>query len=241
MNKETLLEVKNLTKKDDTSYILSNLNFKIPKGSKVGYLGLNGAGKTTTFKSISYLTTIDSGEIILDDEVLKKNSSEDIVFMPDYPLVYESLTGKEYLLFMEDLMDIDILNHTSLIHRFDIHESLNKKIETYSLGMKKKISLIPILIKQPKVLLLDEFLSNIDPLSSKIIKHELNDFVRRGNSIVLSSHHLDTIENFCEYIIIIKNGEIIGNVNKVSDILLSYYSLEQYFESKLKEVESNAF
>ncbi|MFU0790754.1 ABC transporter ATP-binding protein [Cerasibacillus sp. JNUCC 74] len=230
----TILEVSNLVKKIGQQHILQNISFKIPGRSKVGFLGLNGAGKTTTLMAISHIISVDEGNIVIDGKQMAHDNSNSIMFLPDNPLVYPVLKGNEYLSFMSELLDFDIQETYPLIEKLSLQEVINRKIGDYSLGMKKKISLIPLLIKNPKVMLLDEFISNIDPISMREIKKELNTYVQKGNSLVLSTHQLDVVQNYCDYVLIINQGKIVSNLTRVSEILQTYGSLEEYFEGNIE-------
>ena len=101
--------------------------------------------------------------------------------------------------------------------------------------MKKKITLIPLLFKNPKILLLDEFISGIDPINMKHIKNILKEYVKSGNSVLLSTHQLDVVQNFCDYILIIDNGQIKVDVINIHKVLMEYKSVEQFFIEKISK------
>src|SRR5690625_4455196 len=109
------LTVSNLNKMVGKTTILNNISFSLPKGSIVGFLGLNGAGKTTTLKAISKVISIDSGTIKVEGEPLEENNKNKVMFLPDTPLVYPVLTGKEYLSFMGDLLNYNLMDSSPFI------------------------------------------------------------------------------------------------------------------------------
>ena len=230
-----MLEVKNINKVYKEKTIINDISFSIPKGSIVGFLGVNGSGKTTTLKIISQLIPYDSGTISLEKSLVEKNNNYEIMFLPDTPLTYPMLTGQEYIDFMSELFDLQLENTNKIVDRLNLRESLNRKIEEYSLGMKKKITLIPLLFKNPKILLLDEFISGIDPINMKDIKNILKEYVKSGNSVLLSTHQLDVVQNFCDYILIIDNGQIKVDVINIHKVLMEYKSVEQFFIEKISK------
>ena len=229
MYSEYNLIVSNVSKKVGKETILNNISFSLPKGSIVGLLGLNGAGKTTTLKAVSKMIPIDAGTIKVEGELLQEDNKNKVMFLPDTPLVYPVLSGKEYLSFMGDLINYDLQDAFPLIKKLNLEHSIDKRISDYSLGMKKKLTLIPLLIKEPKVLLLDEFISGIDPVSMRDIKQILKKYVSKNNSILFSTHQLDVAQVFCDSILIIHRGEIHTSLMKVDEILKKYGSIEDFF------------
>ncbi|ARK32387.1 ABC transporter ATP-binding protein [Halalkalibacter krulwichiae] len=232
MQKETKrisLEVSNLTKKIGETPILNNLSFWLPEGAIVGFLGQNGAGKTTTLKAISNIIPRDDGIISVAGNPLEKKDRDKVMFLPDTPLVYPVLTGHEYLSFMSDLLNHDLEDYTYYLQLLKLNDSIHKRVSEYSLGMKKKLSLIPFLLKKPKILLLDEFFSGIDPISIRDIKLVLQKYVSEGNSILLSTHQLDAAQTICDYIIIIDKGRVVSTTTATKKIVDEDGSLEDYF------------
>lgn len=229
MYSEHNLIVSNVSKKVGKETILNNISFSLPKGSIVGLLGLNGAGKTTTLKAVSKMIPIDAGTIKVEGELLQEDNKNKVMFLPDTPLVYPVLSGKEYLSFMGDLINYDLQDAFPLIKKLNLEHSIDKRISDYSLGMKKKLTLIPLLIKEPKVLLLDEFISGIDPVSMRDIKQILKKYVSKNNSILFSTHQLDVAQVFCDSILIIHHGKIHTSLMKVDEILKKYGSIEDFF------------
>ena len=136
-NSKNNLTVSNLTKIVGKTKILNNISFSLPKGSIVGLLGLNGAGKTTTLKAIIKAISIDSGTIKIEDELLKESNKNKVMFLPDTPLVYPVLTGKEYLSFMADLLNYSLMDSSPFIKALNLENAIDKRISDYSLGMKK--------------------------------------------------------------------------------------------------------
>lgn len=228
-DREHNLTVSNLNKTVGKTTILNNISFSLPKGRIVGFLGLNGAGKTTTLKAISKVISIDSGTIKVEGEPLEENNKNKVMFLPDTPLVYPVLTGKEYLSFMGDLLNYNLMDSSPFIKALHLEHAMDKRISDYSLGMKKKLTLIPLLIKKPKVLLLDEFISGIDPVSMRDIKLMLKQYISNKNSILFSTHQLDVAQSFCDSIIIIHKGEIQTPLTRAEEVLEKHETLEDFF------------
>jgi len=238
-----ILEICNLNKKIDDKVILSDLSLAIQKGKIVGFLGPNGSGKTTTLKIIAGLLNYDSGDIKFCDKNFSTTKKGEIIFIPDNPLVYEELTGYEYLNFIKDLFNINYKKEELdyLISSLDFKESIYKEIRSYSLGMKKKVALIGVLLIRPKLLLLDEYISGIDPINLFSIKKILRKFVESGNSIFISTHQLEIAERFCDTIISINNGKILDSSIDMEKILSENSSLENYFISKFNGSDCNEY
>ena len=225
-----LMKFKDVSKTFEQKKILKNVSFEIPRGKIIAFLGQNGAGKTTTLKVASGLLSFDHGEVLIDNHPIE-DSKKGVMFIPDYPFLYEELTGVEYIQFILDLFDLktskEEIHH--LIERYDLQKEIGKKISNLSLGNKKKVTLLTSLLNQPKLLLLDEFVSGIDPINMKKIKSILLEYVQQGNSILMSTHQLEVAQSFCDSIILINDGEIIEKDIDVSSILKNGNNLEDYF------------
>lgn len=225
-----LMKFKDVSKTFEQKKILKNVSFEIPRGKIIAFLGQNGAGKTTTLKIASGLLSFDHGEVLIENHPIE-DSKKEVMFIPDYPFLYEELTGVEYIQFILDLFDLktskEEINH--LIEKYDLQKEIEKKISNLSLGNKKKVTLLTSLLNQPKLLLLDEFVSGIDPINMKKIKSILLEYVQQGNSILMSTHQLEVAQSFCDSIILINDGEIIEKDIDVSSILKNGNNLEDYF------------
>lgn len=233
---KNIIEMRQITKYIDDKLILNNVTFEIPAGKIIGFVGPNGAGKTTTLKLISGLTDYNSGEIKFCGQDIKSANKGDIMFIQDNPLIYEELTGKEYLDFILDLFDKKVEKNKvdSFVKEFEFEEAIDKLIRTYSLGMKKKIALLSVLIVNPKILLLDEYFSGIDPINLYLIKENLRKFISSENSIFISTHQLEIAEKFCDIIISIEKGKIIDNYIETKELIEKDQSLENYFINTFK-------
>lgn len=219
------IEIKNFSKVYKKSIkAVDNLSLDIPRGCFFGLLGPNGAGKTTTVNFVAGLIRRSSGELFIQEETITDSSymyKGKIGFVLDRPLYIEKFTAKEYLSFAGQMYGLDssASNRRSdeLLEFMDLGEKHNELIETYSAGMKKKVSLSAALIHNPEILILDEPFEGIDPVSSKKIREVLLDLVKKGKTIVLTSHILEIVEKLCDEVAIMNKGKLIFQ-NRIENI-----------------------
>lgn len=235
-----ILEIIDLKKSFGEKQVLKGINLKINKGSIIGYIGPNGAGKSTTVKIIMGLVIGYTGEIrIFGEDISKDDGSyrKKIGYVPEVPEIYDSLTGKEYLTFIAQLYDIDYDKADNkarkLMDILGIADVYEKRISSYSKGMKQKLILISSLIHDPEILFLDEPLSGLDANSVMIIKEILSYLAKEGKTIFYSSHIMEVVEKISDRIILINNGEIVADGN--FEELKSNYK-ESSLESIFNEV-----
>lgn len=240
MEMNQILEIIDLKKSFGEKQVLKGINLKINKGSIIGYIGPNGAGKSTTVKIIMGLVTGYTGEIrIFGEDISKDDGSyrKKIGYVPEVPEIYDSLTGKEYLTFIAQLYDIDYDKADNkarkLMDILGIADVYEKRISSYSKGMKQKLILISSLIHDPEILFLDEPLSGLDANSVMIIKEILSYLAKEGKTIFYSSHIMEVVEKISDRIILINNGEIVADGN--FEELKSNYK-ESSLESIFNEV-----
>ncbi len=221
-----MIEIKNYSKRYENGKLaVNNLNLVIEDGDLFAFIGHNGAGKSTTIKSIVGILPFNEGEIFINGVSVKENPLEckkQIAYVPDNPDLYESLTGMAYLNFIADVFKVDKSKRQELIEKygkqFEIYDSLNNYISSYSHGMKQKLVLISALIHEPKVFILDEPFVGLDPIASHNMKEVMKELCSKGCSIFFSTHVLEVAEKLCNKIAIIKNGELIiaGNMEEVT-------------------------
>jgi ABC-2 type transport system ATP-binding protein len=226
---EPILQLKNICKSYNKKQILKNISFSVFPGDILAYLGRNGSGKTTTFNMISGLTSLDSGKIMFNKKHLTKDIN--LQFLFDEPVLYKELTIEEHLKFVCEInhYSCDHNEIQELIQVFEMGEYKNIRISDYSLGIKKKTQLMCSLILKPKILLMDEYISGLDPISLAAIREILVEYAKKGNAIILSTHMLDAAERFCNRAVIIDHGRIIAKEENLSLIKDKYNSLEEYF------------
>lgn len=223
VNRKKLLSSINLCKqyKGNNFFSLKNINININRGEIVGLLGHNGAGKSTFIKSVVGQEEITSGNVEflgIDSQKFPSIFKANLGYIPDHYILFDNLTGREYVNYIADLYNVEIssrrkqINH--LLRLFELSNSFDAKIGTYSFGMKQKITIISSLICQPKVWLLDEPLTGLDPDSIVQIKKCIKEHAEKGNAVLFSSHLIDVVEELATRIIILNNGEVIYDKSK---------------------------
>ncbi len=234
-----MIKIKNVTKKYGKSFIaVKGLNLEIKAGQIFGFIGPNGAGKTTTIKMMTGVTNPDNGSITINGIDISKDpllAKKQFGFVPDNPDMFLRLKGIEYLNFIADIYDVKKQDRAPLINKFakdfEIADALNDQIQTYSHGMRQKIVLIGALIHNPKVWILDEPLTGLDPKSSFKLKEMMKDHVKNGNVVFFSTHVLEVAEKLCDRIGIINKGDLVyeGTITQLKSKYKSSKSLENIF------------
>jgi len=207
----------NILGKEITKFsALNGLNLKLEKGQIYGFLGPNGAGKTTTIKCIVGILESDSGDIFIDGQNIKDNLTflkKKIGFLPEQVGLYGTLTANESLKFyggFYGLSDNEIEKRSeNLLSKLGLEKDANRKVNEYSLGMKKRLALCIALINNPEILVLDEPTSGLDPRGVKALRIVLKDLNKKGLTILLSSHVLSEVQEICTHVGIINKGKII--------------------------------
>ncbi len=237
MNKK-VLEIKNITKYYGKVKAVENLSLELEEGEICGFIGPNGAGKTTTLEMITGILPIDNGEIYLDGKSIKTEPIEakkKFGFVPDSPEMFEKLTGIEYLNFIGDVYEVEPKTRLEKIEQlakeFKIYEHLKKRIQGYSHGMKQKLLIISVLLYEPKIWILDEPMTGLDPQSSYLLKKLMRNHTKKGNTVLFSTHILEVAEKICDKIVVINKGNLIytGTVEKLKETMKNNESLEESF------------
>lgn len=234
----SILKISNLSKTYAKSEIkaVNGLNLEVYKGEIFGFLGPNGAGKSTTIKMITGILTPDYGNITINGRDLLSdtiNAKREMGYVPDNHAIYEKLKGIEYLNFMADIYDVDNIQRqeriTYYLKMFNLTNAANDMIKSYSHGMKQKICVIGALLHEPKLWILDEPLTGLDPQSSFMLKKLMREHCDKGNTVFFSSHVLEVVEKLCDRIAIIDKGRLIdvGTIEQIKS--RGDDSLEQYF------------
>jgi ABC-2 type transport system ATP-binding protein len=220
-----MIEVRNLTKRFKKLDALKSINFDINQGDIFGYIGPNGAGKTTTIKILATLLLPSSGEVFIDgiDVVRRPMEVRKIIgYMPDFFGVYDEMKAWEYLDFFAACYRIPKSKRMSIIDDvLELTDLTTKKdafVHELSRGMKQRLCLARCLVHDPKVLLLDEPASGLDPRARIELRELLKELGRMGKTILVSSHILTELADFCNTVGIIEAGEMILT-GKIEDIL----------------------
>lgn len=232
---ENNIEVNNLTKKYD-GFELKNINFTVPKGSIVGFVGENGAGKTTTIKSILNITNANGDIKILGKDIkqYEKEIKQNIGVVLDDSFLSDYLTAKQINSIMKDIYkEWDESKYVNYLKQFNLPK--NKLLKDYSSGMKMKLKIATAISHNPKFLILDEPTSGLDP----VVRNEILDIFRNyieedeTRSIFISTHITTDLEHISDYIVFIEKGEIIFNI-PTTELLENYGIIKCSKEEFLK-------
>ena len=208
-----MLEVKNVSKSYGDFKAVDNLSFKVKEGEIFGLLGANGAGKTTTFRMIMNLLTPDEGTITLNGKKIDYDVTDEIGFLTEERSLLLKLTVKELMIYYGTLKSMkkeQIEKELKYwLKKFDIESYENKKIKELSKGNKQKIQFISAVIHKPKLLILDEPFSGLDPINVDMFINAINELKEKGTIIIFSSHQMNNVELFCEKLLILNKGKTI--------------------------------
>lgn len=236
-----ILELHNLKKHYATQKAVDDISFSIDKGSIFGLLGPNGAGKTTILRMITGILFPDMGEIILDGR--KFDPLNDIIkigYMPEERGLYKKMKIGEQALYLAQLKGLSKNEAMEKIKfwfkRLEMESWWNKKVEDLSKGMSQKLQFVITVLHEPKLIILDEPFSGLDPVNANLIKDEIYGLAQRGSTIIFSTHRMEQVEEICDHIVLINLGQKIldGTVNDVKQQFK-----ENKFSIKLREVSPN--
>jgi ABC-2 type transport system ATP-binding protein len=245
------IEIHDLQKTYNGFHAVDRLSITVPQRCFFGFLGPNGAGKTTTIKMLMGLAQPDSGSISVLGLPLPEKSLEvrrQIGLVPDDSLLFDYLTGLEYLEFIGRLYGIPRPQAKErggeLLELFDLGENRRKLIGEYSKGMRKRIAMAAALIHRPSLFLMDEPFEGVDAVGARLMKDILLEQVRHGATVFLTSHVLEVVERLCDRVAIINRGKIVvegtmtelrqqseGGGNTLEDIFVNLVGAERYSET----------
>ncbi len=210
-------EIEGLVKRFGAKTAVDQLSLRVPVGMLYGFLGVNGAGKTTTLRMISGLTRPDAGQIRvcgIDAVADPRRAKQALAYIPDDPVLYGKLNPMEHLEFVAALWNVDPAvargRAQELLERLGLWDRRHEWIESYSRGMKQKIALASALIHAPRLILLDEPLTGLDASAARLVKDILQEFLRGGGSVVLTTHILEVAERLAERIGIMSGGKLVA-------------------------------
>ena len=238
-----MLKVENVTKYYGTNLAVDHLSFNVNDGEIFGLLGSNGAGKTTTFRMIMGLLDATSGKIMLDGKKIDYSVTNKIGFVTEERSLLTKMTVKEQIIYygrLKGLSEKEILKRLDdWLERFQIKEYKNRKIKELSKGNQQKIQFIAAVINEPKLLILDEPFTGLDPINVKLLKEAIYSLQKKGCSIIFSSHQMEHIEQFCEKLVILVKGKTVLE-GYLKDIKESYQKKNIFIRGDVtaKELES---
>lgn len=218
-----MLKVNNVVKYYGDFLAVDNLSFEVAPGEIFGLLGVNGAGKTTTFRMIMGLLDMNSGSITLDGEKIDYSMTDKIGFLTEERSLLTKLTVKEQAVFYGTLKGMTkerILERLDfLLEKFNISSYKERKIKELSKGNQQKIQFIMAVINEPRLLILDEPFSGLDPINAEIFEKEIVEMAASGSMIIFSTHRMEHVEKFCKKILILLHGKsvIAGEIEKIKE------------------------
>ncbi|MGL4850324.1 MAG: ABC transporter ATP-binding protein [Clostridium sp.] len=233
-----MIKITDVTKKYGKKNAVEVMNLEIKDGEIFGLLGPNGAGKTTTIKMITGITSISVGDIDINGfDITKKplEAKREFGYVPDSPDMFLKFTGIEYVNFMADAYGVPKKEREARIKElsktFEMEGALGETISSYSHGMRQKIVIIGVLVHNPRVWILDEPLTGLDPKSAYILKDMMRKHADEGNSVLFSTHVLEVAEKVCDRVGIIKKGKLIfvGTLEELKEKFAEDESLEKIF------------
>ncbi len=233
---EPLLSLSHLVKHYATQKAVDDISFDIQKGSIFGLLGPNGAGKTTLLRMITGIFYPDAGEIKLEgkhfDPLL---DIREIGYMPEERGLYKKMKIGEQALYLAQLRGLSKADAMEKIkywfEKFEMQSWWNKKVEDLSKGMSQKLQFVITVLHEPKLIILDEPFSGLDPLNANLIKDEIYALAKKGSTIIFSTHRMEQVEEICDHIVLVNLGKKILD-GTVADI-------KQQFKESIFAIETN--
>ncbi|MBL4888965.1 MAG: ABC transporter ATP-binding protein [Candidatus Lindowbacteria bacterium] len=217
-----LLEIKGVSKQFGTRDIIRDLSLSVEEGTIFGFLGPNGAGKTTTIRMITGILKPTTGSISIDgyDLAVDPIGAKLVTgYIPDAPYLYPKLTGWEYLELTADLYRVTDWQERAreLLERFDLTFKKDEFIDSFSFGMRQKISILAAVLPKPKLIIVDEPLIGLDPPAARSVKDLFLEETERGAAVFMSTHLLEIAEALCDEVAILDQGESVA-VGSIDDL-----------------------
>src|SRR6476620_3301459 len=217
-----LLEVRHLKKYYATQKAVDDISFSIEPGQIFGLLGPNGAGKTTLLRTITGIFYPDDGQILFDGKPFNPEKDiQQIGYMPEERGLYKKMKIGEQALYLAQLKGLHKDQALQLIKewfvKLEMQSWWNKKVEDLSKSMSQKLQFVTTVLHDPKLIILDEPFSGLDPVNSNIIKEEIFKLAKRGATIIFSTHRMEQVEEICDQIVLVNKGQKIldGSVKEV--------------------------
>jgi ABC-2 type transport system ATP-binding protein len=207
-----ILELHNLKKYFSTQKAVDDISLSIDKGSIFGLLGPNGAGKTTLIRMITGIFYPDEGHIDFDGKQFDPaNDTANIGYMPEERGLYKKMKIGEQTLYLAQLKGLNRPDAMKKIKqwfiKFEMESWWNKKVEDLSKGMSQKLQFVITVLHQPKLIILDEPFSGLDPVNTNLIKDEIFQLAQNGSTIIFSTHRMEQVEEICDRIALVNKGK----------------------------------
>ncbi|MGT2847404.1 ABC transporter ATP-binding protein [Streptococcus massiliensis] len=234
-----MLEISNLKKSFGTKEVLHGVSFSVKPGHILGLVGKNGAGKTTIFHSILNFVQF-TGSIQFDGKAIKQETFARVGYLPEERSLMPKQTVIQqvsYLAALKGMKKVDVEKKLPIwMERLQVKGKIEDKIKSLSKGNQQKVQLIATLIHEPDLIILDEPFSGLDPVNSGLLKQVILEEKKRGASIIFSDHVMNDVEEICDDLVMLRDGEIAisGNVNEVR---LSYGRTRLFVASNKSQEE----
>jgi ABC-2 type transport system ATP-binding protein len=206
-----ILKIDDVVKTYDKYMAVNHVSFTMPEGCIFGMLGPNGAGKSSLIRMITTITRPDSGQIFFNGEKLNSSHPEQIGYMPEERGLYKKMKVGEQMLYLAQLKGLSKAQAEHEIRywftRLDIISWWDKKVDELSKGMQQKAQFVSTVLHKPKLLILDEPFSGLDPVNANLIKDEIYELHKQGTSIIFSTHRMEQVEEICDQIVLINKGQ----------------------------------
>ena len=206
-----MIEIKNLTKKFNKFIALQDINLECKKGHSIAFIGPNGCGKTTLIKCILGLNVVESGDILVSGNSVKKDFlyREKIGYMPQIGKYPENMTiGQTIKMIQDNRKNVENID-TELLEAFELTKLYDKKMSTLSGGTTQKVSAVLAFMFHPEIIILDEPTAGLDPLASEILKNKIIKERKNGKLIIITSHLLSELDDMVNEIVFINEGKIL--------------------------------
>jgi len=235
-----LLEIRNLKKYFATQKAVDDISFGLKQGSIFGLLGPNGAGKTTLIRMITGIFYPDEGEIFLNGKIFDPTNDVGLIgYMPEERGLYKKMKIGEQAVYLAQLKGLSKSEATEKVKewfvKFEMESWWGKKVEDLSKGMGQKLQFVTTVLHEPKLIILDEPFSGLDPVNSNLIKDEINNLAKKGATIIFSTHRMEQVEEICDHIILVNKGKKILD-GTVADVKQQFK--ENLFSIDLEQLPS---
>ena len=235
-----MLELKKVNKSFGDLRAVVDESWTLKTGEILGLIGQNGAGKSTTFKMILNLLKPDQGTITWNGKKIGDDTLNEIGFLPEERGLYTDMTIEDQVIYFAELHGKDKKfvqeNLPVWMERFDVKGTLKTKIKKLSKGNQQKVQLITTLIHEPKLIILDEPFSGLDPVNSDLLQDAVVQLKKDGAAIIFSSHDMNNVEKLSDKLVMLANGRVVLK-GKVNDVRQSFGRTRLYLESHLKKTE----
>jgi len=216
-----IIALENITKTFENHKAVDNLSLAVPKGYIYGFIGPNGSGKTTTIRMIMNILYPDNGNILIFGKKQTGSAFDDVGYLPEERGLYKKMKVKNLIRFYAELKNVANPGKIAdeWLNKFDLTKWAKKKVETLSKGMSQKVQFIVAVINKPKLVILDEPFSGLDPVNAEIIKEEILKLRDSGSTIIFSTHDMSVAEKMCDFIFMIYKGRKVldGTLKSIKD------------------------